>query len=70
MSLKTEPVRSRNSLNPGDDMRTRLAAALSAFALTTGLLLRAPAASAHTSDYPDSEFDVTFGNTYTKGTLT
>jgi hypothetical protein len=51
-------------------MRTHLAATLSAFALTTGMLLGAPAASAQTADYPVSNFDVTFGNTYTRGTVT
>ncbi|WP_030355957.1 hypothetical protein [Streptomyces scopuliridis] len=51
-------------------MRTHLAAVLSAVALTTGTLLGAPAATAQTSAYPTSEFDVTFGNTYTRGTIT
>ncbi|MFJ4467105.1 hypothetical protein ACIP2X_06205 [Streptomyces sp. NPDC089424] len=51
-------------------MRTHLAAALSAVALTTGTLLGAPAATVHAADYPISEFDVTIGNTYTRGLIT
>ncbi|MFE2038192.1 hypothetical protein ACFXBB_34150 [Streptomyces scopuliridis] len=51
-------------------MRTHLAAALSAVSLTTGMLLGAPAATAQTSAYPTSAFDVTLGNTYTRGTIT
>ncbi|MFF1631046.1 hypothetical protein [Streptomyces sp. NPDC058272] len=51
-------------------MRTHLAAALSAVALTAGTLLGAPAADAHTADYPISEFDITIRNTYTRGLIT
>ncbi|MFE4537608.1 hypothetical protein ACFRKB_21375 [Streptomyces scopuliridis] len=51
-------------------MRIRLAAALSAVTLTTGTLLGAPPATAQTSAYPTSAFDVTLGNTYTRGTIT
>ncbi|WP_412079528.1 hypothetical protein ACLF6K_38960 (plasmid) [Streptomyces xanthophaeus] len=51
-------------------MRIHLAATLSAVVLTTGMLLGAPPAGAHTSSYPISEFDVTVGNTYTRGTIT
>ncbi|KQV11976.1 hypothetical protein [Kitasatospora sp. Root107] len=51
-------------------MRTHLAAAVSAVALTTGMLVAAPPAGALTSTYPTSKFDVTFGNTYTRGTIT
>ncbi|MFE9609581.1 hypothetical protein [Streptomyces sp. NPDC006012] len=50
-------------------MRTHLAAALSTVALATGTLLGAPAADAHAADYPISEFDVTIGNTYTRGLI-
>jgi polyisoprenoid-binding protein YceI len=51
-------------------MRTRLAAALCGVALTAGTLLSAPAASAQASAYPTTPFDVTVGNTYTRGTIT
>ncbi|MFJ9342007.1 hypothetical protein ACIRP0_22300 [Streptomyces sp. NPDC101733] len=51
-------------------MRIRLAAAFSAAALTTGMLLGAPPAGARASGYPTNTFDVTLGNTYTRGTLT
>ncbi|WP_046503325.1 hypothetical protein [Streptomyces odonnellii] len=51
-------------------MRTRIAPVLTATALTTGMLLGAPAAGAHAADYPVSNFDVTLGNTYTSGTIT
>ncbi|MFJ2162833.1 hypothetical protein [Streptomyces sp. NPDC087856] len=51
-------------------MPTPLAAALSTAALTAGMLLGAPAAGAHTAAYPTSSFDVTYGNTYTRGTIT
>lgn len=45
-------------------------AALSAAALTTGLFMAAPAADASAAAYPTSHFDVTLGNTYTRGTIT
>ena len=51
-------------------MRTHLVTALSAVALTTGMLLSAPPAGAHTAANPVSDFDVTVGNTYTRGTIT
>ncbi|MET9735435.1 hypothetical protein ABZZ79_33825 [Streptomyces sp. NPDC006458] len=51
-------------------MRTRLAAALCGVVLTAGTLLSAPAASAQATAYPTSPFDVTVGNTYTRGTIT
>ena len=51
-------------------MRTRLAAGLCGVALTAGTLLSAPAASAQASAYPTTTFDVTVGNTYTRGTIT
>ncbi|MFD7532680.1 MULTISPECIES: hypothetical protein [unclassified Streptomyces] len=51
-------------------MRTRLAASLCGIALTAGTLLSAPAATAQASAYPTSTFDVTVGNTYTRGTIT
>lgn len=50
-------------------MRTHLPAALSAVALTMGTLLGAPASGAHAADDPISEFDVTIGNTYTRGLI-
>ncbi|MFI6338726.1 hypothetical protein [Streptomyces sp. NPDC050535] len=51
-------------------MRTHLAAALGAAVLVGGTLLGTPAADAHAADYPISEFDITVGNTYTKGLIT
>ncbi len=51
-------------------MRTGIAAILTATTLTTGTLLGAPAVRAHATDYPVSNFDVTLGNTYTRGTIT
>ncbi|KQV11907.1 MULTISPECIES: hypothetical protein [unclassified Kitasatospora] len=51
-------------------MRTRPASALATFALATGMLVSAPAATAQASDYPHWDFDVTLGNTYTRGTVT
>ncbi|MEV8394451.1 MULTISPECIES: hypothetical protein [unclassified Streptomyces] len=51
-------------------MRARLAAVLSAAALTAGTLLAAPAAHAQTAADPVSTFRVASGNTYTAGTLT
>lgn len=59
------------NLDFGDHMRRPLAAvaALSTLFLTAGMLLGAPSAAA-TSAYPVSKFDVTFGNTYTRGTVT
>ncbi|MGW5422165.1 hypothetical protein [Streptomyces sp. NPDC003943] len=50
-------------------MRTRLAVALGSSALLAGgTLLAAPPAGA--TDYPVSAFDVTYGQTYTRGTIT
>ncbi|MFE6808604.1 hypothetical protein ACFVEN_44175 [Streptomyces sp. NPDC057681] len=49
-------------------MRTRLTVALSACLLTGATLLATPPASA--TDYPVSAFDVTYGQTYTRGTIT
>ncbi|WP_345365950.1 hypothetical protein [Actinoallomurus liliacearum] len=49
-------------------MRIKLATALSTAILATGMLSSAPAASA--ASYPVSTFDVTLGNTYTRGTIT
>ncbi|MEU6848694.1 hypothetical protein ABZ901_01980 [Actinacidiphila alni] len=51
------------------------AAALSTALLTAGLLAAAPAADAASTraasaSYPVSSFNVTYGNTYTKGTIT
>ncbi|GFM95869.1 hypothetical protein [Streptomyces fulvorobeus] len=51
-------------------MRTRLAAALCGTVLTAGTLLSAPTASAQATAYPTTPFDVTVGNTYTRGTIT
>ncbi|WP_416966855.1 hypothetical protein [Streptomyces sp. 4F14] len=48
-------------------MRTPLAVA-GTVALIAGTFLGAPA-SAHTADDPISEFDVTIGNTYTRGLI-
>ncbi|MFF9347788.1 hypothetical protein [Streptomyces sp. NPDC014734] len=55
---------------PGDSTRTHLAAALGTSVLTTGMLLGTPAAGAQASAHPVSTFDVTLGNTYTRGTIT
>ncbi|MEU2114556.1 hypothetical protein ABZ567_02615 [Streptomyces sp. NPDC016459] len=52
-------------------MRTHLAAALGAVALTTSMLVGAsPAAGVGGSAYPTSAFEVVVGNTYTKGIIT
>ncbi len=51
-------------------MRTRLATALCGVALTAGTVLSAPAATAQASAYPTKTFDVTVGNTFTRGTIT
>jgi hypothetical protein len=51
-------------------MRTRLAAALCGVALTAGTMLSAPTATAQASAYPTKPFDVTVGNTFTRGTIT
>ncbi|MFJ8082959.1 hypothetical protein ACIQ6Y_20410 [Streptomyces sp. NPDC096205] len=51
-------------------MRIRLAAALCGVALALSTPLSAPVATAQTSAYPTSAFDVTVGNTYTRGTIT
>ncbi|MET9661706.1 hypothetical protein [Streptomyces sp. NPDC006510] len=48
-------------------MRARLAAVVGTVVLGAGMLVNAPAA--HAAD-PVSEFDVTVGNTYTRGTIT
>ncbi|MEN8652201.1 hypothetical protein ABCR94_16715 [Streptomyces sp. 21So2-11] len=50
-------------------MRTHFAAALGTVVLTAGTLLAAPAA-ADAAAFPVTEFNVTVGNTWTKGTLT
>jgi hypothetical protein len=49
-------------------VRTRVAAALGACLLASGGLLAAPPASAAT--YPTTDFDVTYGQTYTRGVIT
>ncbi|GHI90446.1 hypothetical protein ACWGF3_17710 [Streptomyces xanthophaeus] len=51
-------------------MKTHLAAALGSVVLTAGTLLGAPAASAQTAAYPTTPFDVTYGASYARGTLT
>lgn len=51
-------------------MRTHIATALSAVALAAGTLLGAAPTGAHASTPPVSNFDVTLGNTYTRGTIT
>jgi hypothetical protein len=66
---------SRNGLTAsphhhGDNMRSRIAAILSTTAVTAGVCLGAPVASAHAASYPVTKFDVTYGNTYTRGTIT
>ncbi|MCX4846061.1 hypothetical protein [Streptomyces sp. NBC_00893] len=48
-------------------MRARLAAVVGTVVLGSGMLVNAPAA--HAAD-PVSDFDVTVGNTYTRGTIT
>ncbi|MFD0343069.1 hypothetical protein ACFVH0_31060 [Streptomyces sp. NPDC127117] len=48
-------------------MRARLAAVVTTVVLGSGMLVNAPAA--HAAD-PVSDFDVTVGNTYTRGTIT
>ncbi|MFI8423428.1 hypothetical protein [Streptomyces sp. NPDC085479] len=48
-------------------MRTRLAAVVGTLVLGAGLVVNAPAA--HAAD-PVTKFDVTYGNTYTRGTIT
>jgi hypothetical protein len=49
-------------------LRTRVAGVLGACLLASGGLLAAPPASA--AAYPTSPFDVTYGQTYTRGTIT
>ncbi|OEJ23388.1 hypothetical protein AR457_01485 [Streptomyces agglomeratus] len=51
-------------------MKTRLAAAVGSAVLTVGTLLGAPAAGAQTAAYPTIPFDVTYGASYVRGTLT
>ncbi|MFI6334672.1 hypothetical protein [Streptomyces sp. NPDC050535] len=51
-------------------MKTHLAAALGSVVLTAGTLLGAPAAGAQTAAYPTTAFDVTYGASYARGTLT
>ncbi|MET9518307.1 hypothetical protein [Streptomyces sp. NPDC002994] len=51
-------------------MKTHFAAALGSVVLTAGTLLGAPAAGAQTAAYPTTPFDVTFGASYVRGTLT
>ncbi|MGW3635378.1 hypothetical protein ACWD7F_35460 [Streptomyces sp. NPDC005122] len=51
-------------------MKTHLAAAVGSVVLTAGTLLGAPAASAQTAAYPTTAFDVTYGASYARGTLT
>ncbi|MET7622598.1 hypothetical protein [Streptomyces sp. NPDC005408] len=51
-------------------MRKQFAAGLGTMALTAGMLLAMPGATAHAADYPTSSFYVPYGQTYTKGTLT
>ncbi|MEU9143980.1 hypothetical protein [Streptomyces sp. NPDC048349] len=51
-------------------MKTYLAAALGSAALTAGMLLGTPAASAQTAAYPTTAFDVPYGASYVRGTLT
>ncbi|MGW7458079.1 hypothetical protein [Streptomyces sp. NPDC054797] len=51
-------------------MKTRFAAALGSVALTAGMLLGAPAASAQTTTYPTTTVDVPYGASYVHGTLT
>ncbi|MFF8375920.1 hypothetical protein ACF07V_07325 [Streptomyces sp. NPDC015661] len=53
---------------PGDDVLHRSAVALGSATPTCGVLLAAPPASA--ADYPVSTFDITYGQTYTRGTIT
>ncbi|WP_406131585.1 hypothetical protein [Streptomyces sp. NBC_00989] len=51
-------------------MKTHLAAAVGSVVLTAGTLLGAPAAGAQTAAYPTTTFDVTYGASYARGTLT
>ncbi|GLY92731.1 hypothetical protein [Actinoallomurus iriomotensis] len=51
-------------------MRSRIAAILTATVAITGVGLGAPAVSANATSYPVTKFNVTYGNTYTKGTIT
>lgn len=51
-------------------MKTHLAAAVGSVVLTAGTLLGAPAAGAQTTAYPTTAFDVTYGASYARGTLT
>ncbi|MCY0951426.1 hypothetical protein [Streptomyces sp. H27-S2] len=54
-------------------MKTHLAAALGSVVLTAGTLLGAPAAGAQTATataYPTSPFNIEFGATWTRGTVT
>jgi hypothetical protein len=49
-------------------MRKQVTVALGTFALAAGMLVALPGA-AQAAAYPTSEFDITYGNTYTRGTL-
>lgn len=52
-------------------MKTHFAAALGSVVLTAGTLLGAPAAGAQTATaYPTSDFNINFGATWTRGTVT
>ncbi|MET8682230.1 hypothetical protein ABZW18_32845 [Streptomyces sp. NPDC004647] len=51
-------------------MHKQFAAGLGTMALTAGMLLALPGATAHAAAYPTSSFNVSYGQTYTKGTLT
>ncbi|MFB6523700.1 hypothetical protein [Streptomyces sp. NPDC056401] len=52
-------------------MKTHFAAALGSVVLTAGTLLGAPAAGAQTTTaYPTSDFNINFGATWTRGTVT
>ncbi|MBT2469178.1 hypothetical protein J7E97_15175 [Streptomyces sp. ISL-66] len=51
-------------------MKTHLAAALGSVVLTAGALLGAPAAGAQTAAYPTTAVDVTFDDSYLRGTVT
>jgi hypothetical protein len=56
--------------DPEEKMRKKIAAGLGTVALTAGVFLASPVTAAHATTYPKTSFNVTWGNTYTKGTLT
>src|SRR4051812_35420286 len=58
------------SSHSGARMKTHLAAAVGSVVLTAGTLLGAPAAGAQTAAYPTTTFDVSYGASYARGTLT